>query len=402
MSTNSPEGKDPIDKIDGDRSADAAAPAEQPEASPKPEQPAPTELKPAPRDSAPRPKETPAQNRGSSAPRGGGGRLSLLLALIALTATAYLGYRQWQAPPPLPPAPAAEIGAELAAQLQQQSRQAQANQQKVAALEARLEDLQAVNSTLREQFLGLTQRQALSEDVIADLARDNAPSGPRVEIAEAEYLLLVGQTRLQLFGDVAGARLSLQLADQVLAASGDPLAGSVRGAVSAELDALNAVPVVDRIALQARLDALSANADQWPLLDQYQSDEGDRLQPWYSRVFQRLVDIRKVEIDDPLQPLGPAAARLGLRTHLALARLLLLQGRETEAARSLEDAARSLELFDPAHPEVASAQRGMAEIANLPLGAPLPTLGTALDELRRVRNLRGMANPQPANGPSTP
>ncbi len=350
----------------------------------------------SPRDSRPRPRETPALNPTPPAPRKSGGGLALLLALIALLGTGYVGYQQWQ----LQQQPAAEpiaaaVDPALSQALQKQSRQLNANAQQVSALSTRLEDMQSVNTVLRQQLLSMTERQALSEDVLTDLARDSAPSGPRMEIAEAEYLLLVGQTRLQLFGDVAGARLSLQLADQVLASSDDPLAGSVRGAISAEMDALNAVPVVDRIALQARLDRLSANVDEWPLLDGYDVDDpSERVQPWYTRVFHRLVDIRQVEIDDPLHPLGPAAARLGLRTHLALARLLLLQGREAEAGRSLGDAQKSLQLFDPTHPEVASAQRGMAEIVNLPLGAPLPTLGTALDEARRVRNLRGIANPQ--------
>ncbi|MCB1605820.1 MAG: uroporphyrinogen-III C-methyltransferase [Xanthomonadales bacterium] len=361
----------------------------------------PVEPLPAARDPSPRPKETPAKNLGGDTRRSPS-RLPLVVALLALAAAGYAAYGQWQLQRQPPAPPVAAVSSEVNDLLARQSRQAEANGKRIVALESRLEDLQAVNATLREQFLGLGQRQSLSEDVIADLARNNAPSDPKVEISEAEYLLLVGQTRLQLFGDVAGARVSLQLADQVLAASGDPMAGAIRGAVSAELDALNAVPVVDRIALQARLDELSANADQWPLLDSYQADlHEDRLQPWYTRLFERLVDIRQVQIDDPLQPLGPAAARLGFRTHLALARLLLLQGRETEAARSLQDAAQSLALFDPSHPDVAKAQRGLAEIANLPLGAPLPTLGTALDELRRVRNLRGMANPQPA-GPGSP
>ncbi len=363
-----------------------------------------------PRDSSPRPRETPALNPTPHAPRKSGGGLSMLIALIALLAVGYVGYQQWRLQQQPAPEPiAAAVDPVLSQALEQQSRQLSANAQRLTALVARLEDMQGVNTVLREQLLSISERQGLSEDVLTDLARNSAPSGPRMEIAEAEYLLLVGQTRLQLFGDVAGARLSLQLADQVLASSDDPLAGSVRGAISAEMDALNAVPVVDRIALQARLDRLSANVDEWPLLDAYNSDDpSERVQPWYSRVFHRLVDIRQVEIDDPLQPLGPAAARLGLRTHLALARLLLLQGREAEAGRSLADAAKSLELFDPSHPEVASARRGMAEIVNLPLGAPLPTLGTALDEARRVRNLRSIANPQarrkpaPQSGSSAP
>jgi len=351
-----------------------------------------------PRD---RPRETPALNPAPPAPRKGGG-LALLLALIALLASGYVAYQQWrvQQQPPAEAAAATAVDPALNQALEQQSRQLNANAQRVTSLIARIQDMQGVNTVLREQLLSMSERQALNEDVLADLAQDSAPSGPRMEIAESEYLLLVGQTRLQLFGDVAGARLSLQLADQVLASSDDPLAGSVRGAISAELDALNAVPVVDRIALQSRLDRLSANVDQWPLLDAYATGDSpsEQVQPWYTRVFHRLVDIRQVEIDDPLQPLGPAAARLGLRTHLALARLLLLQGREAEAGRSLADAAKSLELFDPDHPEVASAKRGMAEIVNLPLGAPLPTLGTALDEARRVRKLRGIANPQARRG----
>jgi uroporphyrin-3 C-methyltransferase len=320
----------------------------------------------------------------------------LLLALLALLGSGWVGYQQWRdaRQSALPVAQADLASLESLRDLERRLNQAQ---QRLVAIDARQQDEQSVNAVLREQLLELSQRLSLSEQALVDVARQSQPQGTRMELAEAEYLLLAAEHRLLLFSDLEGARTALRLADRALASSGDPLAGAVRGLVAAEQDALAALPRVDGAAVQARLGALFANLEQWPLRngDSATTTPADtEPAPWY-RAWLRLdnyLSIRRVAPDAALDPFLEGWVRQGVRGQVALVRLLLLQQRQAEVPAVLADLRRSLEAFQPDHPQVAGAAVGLDALAREPFNQPLPQIGLALDELRRLRGLRNLGS----------
>ncbi len=132
-------------------------------------------------------------------------------------------------------------------------------------MQRNLDDAARVNRALREQVLGLTQRVGLVEDGLAGMERGAAPGVDAVRLAEADFLLRLGEERLRLFGDVAGARASFELADAQLAEVADPRATSVRQTLALERDALAAIAVADLPVILGRLDGLADGVSRWPL-----------------------------------------------------------------------------------------------------------------------------------------
>lgn len=333
----------------------------------------------------------------ASPPPAAGTRLALLLALLALLGSGWVGYQQWNAArQPVPPAMDPDLSSsEAFRDLERRLNQAL---QRVAALDARQKDEQAVKEVLREQALELSQRLSLTEQALLDVARQSQPQGERMDLAEAEYLLMTAENRLLLFSDLDGARAALRLADRALVGSGDPLAGAVRGLVAAELDALAALPRVDGASVQTRLGALFNDMERWPLRNAETADEPADPPPWY-RAWLRLdnyLSIRRVAPDAALDPFLEGSTRLAVRGQVALVRLLLLQQRQAEVPAVLADLRRSLDAFKPDHAGVAAAAAGLDALAREPFNQPLPQIGVALDELRRLRGLRNIGS-APAN-----
>ncbi|MEZ5442113.1 MAG: uroporphyrinogen-III C-methyltransferase [Lysobacterales bacterium] len=349
-----------------------------------------------------RAQHTPAKPQGQQpAPRGGAGWLLWLVVLLALGSGGWSAWQLWQQSRAVQAEDPAPLLAEDPAFRELERKLAQA-QQRLGAAEAHQRDDQAVNDVLREQLLTLTQRLALSEQTLADVVGQSAPQGQPGTLDQAEYLLLAAQARLDLFADLDGARRALRLADRTLASSTDPLASAVRGGIAAELDALDAVPRVDGAALQARLGALFADLDDWPLPGEASSaSETAETAPWY-RAWLRLdnyLSIRRVAPDAGLDPFQLGATRLDVRAQLSLARMLLLQRRYDELPAVLAGLNRSLEAFDGEHAGVARARAGLTAIAREPFNQALPQGGVALEELRRLRGLRSAVDNQADDRP---
>ena len=100
---------------------------------------------------------------------------------------------------------------------------------------------------LRDELLGIGQRAALLEDSVAKLADPERHGAQALRLDEVELLLSQGQQRLQIAGDLDGARRAYALAGGVLDGIDDPAYLSLRQALAQEraaLDALGADPQV--------------------------------------------------------------------------------------------------------------------------------------------------------------
>ncbi len=305
--------------------------------------------------------------------------LPLLLAAIGLAIWFQYG-RHWGSDPltlvqtPATPAPAAD----------------QASDMEVATLRRALDDAARINRAMREQLLGLTQRVGLLEDGLAGVERGAAPGIDAVRLAEADFLLRLGEERLRLFSDVVGAREAFALADAQLAEVSDPRATSIRQTLVLERDALAAVAVADLPLILTRLDRLADDVSSWPLRGREQRvDAGGATGDagWWSRLAgaaDRYFRVRRVDPEE----LGGAGPLLRERIALDLsrARLLLLRA-QGEPARATLESMRALVAreFDSSDSRVADALGVLDEIRGAPLVPQWPELGESRRELARLR-----------------
>lgn len=326
----------------------------------------------------------PATRRGSRWPW-------LLLLLAVLGGAGWWQWQRWIAPS----SPAADAEAPPSPTL------ASPAGDELAELRRSLDDAARVNRALREQVLGLTQRVGLVEDGLAGMERGAAPGVDAVRLAEADFLLRLGEEKLRLFGDVGGAKVAFELADAQLAEVSDPRATSVRQTLALERDALAAVAVADLPVLLGRLDGLADAVARWPLRGRETAARGaGEGEPGYWRRALNSLDryFRVRRVDPAENAAGGPLLRERLALDLSRARLLLLRGEGALALRAIEAVRASVQAeFDASDEGVRRALAILDELRSAPLAPQLPTLGESRRELAR---LRGVDAPSPSADPA--
>ena len=251
-----------------------------------------------------------------------------------------------------------------------------------ASLVARLDDAQQINRVLREQALALSQRMDLLEDTVAGLRRGVAPSAESFKLDEAQYLLSLAETRLDLFSDPHSAARALELADNLLAGISDPALANVRQTLSIELDVVRAAPMNDVPALSGRLRALVQELATLPILTDAPNTTGSRLM----QALDRYLVVRREGEAMPVLGRSPWAVREGLTLEFERAQLALERQQPHAWQNALETAVtlaeRGLMPEDTAVESFLSRLRALAKTA---LAPDPPKLGATLRALRRLR-----------------
>lgn len=124
----------------------------------------------------------------------------------------------------------------------------------ISALLRRLDDDDALDRSLREELLGVSERAALLEQAIKRVSENRMDNVAELRLNQAELLLSAGSERLRLFHDLEATTAALRLADGELARLDDPRYAGVRQTLAQEIAALEAVP------RKAHADALVALA----------------------------------------------------------------------------------------------------------------------------------------------
>ena len=275
----------------------------------------------------------------------------------------------------------------------------------VTALQTRIGVLEAKLSESQSQQLAL-------EQLYQELSR----SRDEWALAEIEQTLSVAAQQLQLAGNVQGAILALQNADNRLARSDKPQFLTVRRALARDIERLKALPAVDVAGSALRLDSLVAMVDTLPLLvdekpaprprlDARPVERGDRkgasapvagmfewlydrtryalAQSWES--FQQLVRVREVDTPEALL-LAPDQAffvRENLKLRLLNARLALLARQETTYRSDLVTAQETLQrYFDVRSRQTAAALAVLKQVQAGNTVVELPTLSESLNAVR--------------------
>ena len=262
----------------------------------------------------------------------------------------------------------------------------------------RLSDAAASNQVLRDEVLGVGERAALLEQSLTRIASPRAQGEQALRLDEAELLLTIGQQQLMLASDVGSALHAYALADGTLAGSTDASALNLRQSLAQEIAALRALPPDPRADLAGQLDAFEASLVAQPFADATQHSDHASV---FDRVVGSMVEVRRSQQQDLLDPAARDAALTAARLELTLARLAL----ERRDAAALHAALARIDgwlprLFGPA--TVAQQRRQLAALQRAPLRIDLPNLGGTLVELRRLRQAaQPDAIAMPATTPTT-
>lgn len=247
----------------------------------------------------------------------------------------------------------------------------------------RLKQADATNRVLRDELLGLSERAGLLEESVARYSDPDRHGALALRLDEAELLLALGEQRLLIAGDLDGGRRAYALAASALERIDDPAYMNLRQALMQERAALDAIDSEPRVRALARLEALAARIADAP--DPEPQAVVAANTPWWRRILGDLVRIQPSDGAVAVEPADRAAARAGLQLELSLARAAAERRDQESWGHALERVGLwSKRLSPPSSARDAS----LAELARLtatPLSLSLPTLGSTLRELRRMR-----------------
>jgi uroporphyrin-3 C-methyltransferase len=321
--------------------------------------------------STPAPPSATSRRRGSSA-------LAWWLALLLLAAAGWFSWQWWQARMQH----AREVETQATQRLDALEQRIDALHDDQRAQAQRLQQAAATNRVLRDELLGIGQRAALLEDsvsALADPARDGAQA---LRLDELELVLGLVRQRLQLAGDLDGARRGYALAATVLDGIHDPAWLSLRQTLAQERSAVDALGEDPRAIAAGRLQAFAAALPALPITV---ATRGDAALPWWRRAFARVIDVRHADTAVAIAPGDRAAGLAALQLELTLAQAAI-ERRDREAYRdALGRADGWTTRLWPDSPQLRERRARLRELRELPLAISLPTLGTTLEQLRSMR-----------------
>jgi uroporphyrin-3 C-methyltransferase len=313
------------------------------------------------------------------APRLPGALWPLLLLLLVLAG--WRGWHWWQTRQ----AQAQTIAADTDQQLQALAARLDALRGDQRAQAQRLQQADATNRVLRDELLGLGQRAALLEDSVNKLADPERHGAQALRLDEVELLLSQGEQRLQLSGDLDGARRAYALAAGVLDGVDDPASLNLRQALVQERAALDALGSDPKALAAGRLDAFVAGL-RAPSPAFAGGDDATR--PWWRRAFARILEVQPSDRAIAVAPGDRAAGYAALQLELALARAAV-ERRDSAAWRAaLTRADQWLQRLWADSPGLRRQRAQLQALRELPLAINLPTLGSTLQQLRQTRTAR--------------
>jgi uroporphyrin-3 C-methyltransferase/uroporphyrinogen III methyltransferase/synthase len=280
-------------------------------------------------------------------------------------------------------------------------------QSKVAVLESKQQEAQS--------------QQLALEQLYQDLSRTRDDWA----LAEIEQVLATASQQLQLAGNVRGALIALQNADNRLALSDTPQFITIRRALARDMEKLKALPSVDLTGLALRMDSAIAQIDSLPLLAGERPALHTDLPPvdrsgtaagkaaavppsagllagllasvkdkWNALAgemwgeVRQLVRVRTVQTPEALllAPTEAYYARENLKLRLLGARLALLSRNESAFRSDLADAQGVIaRYFDTSARQTQAVQALLKQVRSSDLSIEMPTLA---DSLNAVRNYK--------------
>ncbi|WP_192804946.1 uroporphyrinogen-III C-methyltransferase [Noviherbaspirillum aerium] len=281
-----------------------------------------------------------------------------------------------------------------------------------------IRELQAKVNVLESRQTESQSQQLALEQLYQELNRNRDDWA----LAEIEQVLSTASQQLQLAGNVQGAVIALQNADNRLSRSDKPQFIVIRRAIAKDLERLKALPAVDLTGIALRLDSIIGQIDSMPLLSDEkpvvsasQPRTSRRTQQasgtsaggnggtdwiaslenvwnsWTSEMWsevRQLIQVRHVDSPDALllSPSQSYYARENLKLRLLNARLALLTRNEAAFRSDLIGAQDSIaRFFDTRAKQTQTTQALLRQVQASNLSIEMPTLA---DSLNAVRNYK--------------
>jgi len=321
--------------------------------------------------------------------------LSLLL-FVLLAASALLGWQWYETRARL-----AETQQELARRLSDSDSTARESRTLAKQAQDQLLSLQTRLGELDSRLIESQSQQAALEGMYQDLARNR----DEWALTEIEQSVTLAAQQLLLAGNVQGAVLALQAADNRLAAANSPQYLALRKAFARDLDRLKALPQLDLPGMSVRLESVVSATDRLPLALDVRPQETlpatpskAAARPKWQRVLldawdemKGLVRIQRFDRDEPVL-LAPGQAfflRENLKLRLLNARLAMLS-RDQWTFRNELTAARTLfeRYFNTGDKSVQTAIGSLTQLGATELNIELPTLNESLSAIRGFKAAR--------------
>jgi uroporphyrin-3 C-methyltransferase len=279
-------------------------------------------------------------------------------------------------------------------QSQQMASQMQALEQSLQSLRAdqranarTLQDAASGNRLLRDEVLGVSQRNALLEENVARLSADTRQGLQLLRQEEVEVMLGQALQRLEYGHDLDSARRLYALAENMLQGLEGPGLLDLRQSLRQERSVLDTLGPDPRLRLASELDgvlkALLAMERQAP-------ESRDDLQ-WWQRVLSPLVDIHRSDAGVLLADSQRVQALDSLQLEVSLARAALERADQAGWERALGRISDWVGRLWPDGPARQRQQQALTQLRQAPLTPVLPELGSTLRQMRQMRD--GSASP---------
>lgn len=291
----------------------------------------------------------------------------------------------------------------------------------VKSVQEGMKEMQAKVNVLESKQLEAQSQQLALEQLYQELSK----SRDDWALAEIEQVLSTASQQLQLAGNVQGAVIALQNADNRLSRSDKPQFIIIRRAIAKDLERLKSLPVVDLTGIALRLDSVIGQIDSMPLLSDekpavpasqpkvsrraqknaeaktatgkaasesdWMADLEDTWHSWTSEMWgevSQLIRVRNVDVADALllSPTQAYYARENLKLRLLNARLALLTRNESAFRSDLIAAQDAIaKYFDTRAKQTQTAQALLRQVQASNLSIEMPTLAESLNAVRNYK-----------------
>lgn len=306
-------------------------------------------------------------------------RWALFLIVIGvLCAAGWFGWRHWQAGQ-LQANHARDAASQQLTALQQSLEQLRGDQRNNAQS---IQGATATNRVLRDEMLGLSQRSALLEENLAQLADSSRQGAQAMRREEAELLLSQAQQRLLYAGDLDGARRLYALAAGVLDGADNPDFINLRQALMQERNAIDALGPGVRAQTAEALERWSNGLDALP---EQPAPATDASATWWQQLLSPLVQVRPADASVLVARSERIAANDSLQIELSLARAALERSDDTAWRQAIDRIDGWMQRLWPESPQRRAQRAQLQQLRDVELRPALPELGSTLQQLRSMR-----------------
>ncbi len=306
--------------------------------------------------------------------------LPLAVVAVGAGAAGWWGWTQWQAQQ----ADAARRDADAALLVQGLSDSVEALRRDQRSTSQRVQDAAATNRVLRDEMLGLSQRNALLEENLARLADSTRHSAQALQLEETELLLSQAAQRLAYADDVEGARRLYALAAAALEEVQGNEYLNLRQALMQERNAVDALGPGVRSGVQQKLAAFATSLTALP--EQLPAPAAESAPPWWHQLLAPFVTITPTAVQGPLGSTERVAGWDSLQLELTLARAAVERSDQAAFEQALDRVALWMPRLWPDSPALRERRAELVQLRTSVLRPTLPELGSTLQQLRTLRD----------------